>query len=54
MALALSWGLFFATVITLLVIPAALAVTLDMQERLGRSALPLRAWMGRKLRGTGN
>ena len=50
MALALSWGLFFATVITLLVIPAALAVTLDMQERLGRATLPLRKWLGRKLR----
>ena len=50
MALALSWGLFFATVITLLVIPAALAVTLDMQERLGHATLPLRKWMGRKLR----
>jgi multidrug efflux pump subunit AcrB len=50
MALALSWGLFFATVITLLVIPAALAVTLDMQERIGRVTLPLRSWVGRKLR----
>jgi len=50
MALALSWGLFFATVITLLVIPAALAVTLDMQERLGRATLPLRRWLGHKLR----
>jgi multidrug efflux pump subunit AcrB len=51
MALALSWGLFFATVITLLVIPAALAATLDMQERLGQATLPLRTWVGRKLRG---
>ena len=50
MALALSWGLFFATVITLLVIPAALAVTLDMQERLADATLPLRKWIGRKLR----
>jgi multidrug efflux pump subunit AcrB len=50
MALALSWGLIFATVITLLVIPAALAVTLDMQERLNDATLPLRKAMGRKLR----
>jgi multidrug efflux pump subunit AcrB len=50
MALALSWGLIFATVITLLVIPAALAVTLDMQERLDQATLPLRKAMGRKLR----
>ena len=49
MALALSWGLFFATVITLLVIPAALAVTLDMQERLGHATAPLRASLSRKL-----
>ena len=48
MALALSWGLFFATVITLLVIPAALAVTLDMQERLYHATLPLRKAMSRK------
>ncbi|NNF96962.1 MAG: efflux RND transporter permease subunit [Halobacteria archaeon] len=50
MALALSWGLFFATVITLLVIPAALAVTLDMQERLGQATAPARKAIGRKLR----
>ncbi len=50
MALALSWGLLFATVITLLVIPAALAVTLDMQERLGHATAPLRASFSRKLR----
>jgi len=50
MALALSWGLFFATVITLLVIPAALAVTLDMQERLGHATAPLRESLSRKLR----
>jgi hypothetical protein len=29
MALALSWGLAFATLITLIVIPAALAVSLE-------------------------
>ena len=50
MALALSWGLFFATVITLLVIPAALAVTLDMQERLDHATAPLRASLSRRLR----
>jgi len=49
MALALSWGLFFATVITLLVIPAALAVTLDMQERLGLVTAPLRKAIAKKL-----
>jgi multidrug efflux pump subunit AcrB len=36
MALALSWGLVFATVITLLTIPAALSLTLDIQARLGQ------------------
>jgi len=51
MALALSWGLFFATVITLLVIPAALAVTLDMQERLGHAIAPARKAIAGKLRG---
>jgi hypothetical protein len=25
-------------------------VTLDMQERIGRITLPLRRWLGRKLR----
>ena len=35
MAMALSWGLVFATVITLLTIPAALSLTLDVQARLG-------------------
>jgi multidrug efflux pump subunit AcrB len=35
MAMALSWGLVFATVITLLTIPAALSLTLDIQARLG-------------------
>jgi multidrug efflux pump subunit AcrB len=49
MALALSWGLFFATVITLLVIPAALAVTLDMQERLGQATAPVRKAISNKL-----
>ena len=34
MALALSWGLAFATLITLIVIPAALAVSIDISERL--------------------
>lgn len=32
MALALSWGLAFATLITLIVIPAALAVSIDVHE----------------------
>ena len=36
MALALSWGLAFATLITLIVIPAALAVSIDISERLSR------------------
>lgn len=36
MALALSWGLAFATLITLIVIPAALAVSLDISERFYR------------------
>ena len=34
MALALSWGLAFATLITLIVIPAALAVSYDVSEHL--------------------
>ena len=34
MALALSWGLVFATLITLIVIPAALAVSFDIAEHL--------------------
>ncbi len=34
MALALSWGLAFATLITLIVIPAALAVSIDVSEVL--------------------
>ena len=33
MALALSWGLAFATLITLIVIPAALAVSIDISEK---------------------
>lgn len=36
MALALSWGLMFATVVTLVTIPAALMVTLNTQTRLKR------------------
>lgn len=34
MALALSWGLAFATLITLIVIPAVLAVSIDMYDHL--------------------
>jgi len=39
MALALSWGLAFATLITLVVIPAALAVSIDVSQRF-------RKWRG--------
>jgi multidrug efflux pump subunit AcrB len=39
MALALSWGLAFATLITLIVIPAALAVSIDIAEHF-------RKWRG--------
>lgn len=39
MALALSWGLAFATLITLIVIPAALAVSIDVSQRF-------RKWRG--------
>ena len=44
MALALSWGLAFATLITLIVIPAALAVSLDVSQ----SFKSLRAALGNK------
>ena len=37
MALALSWGLVFATLITLIVIPAALAASIDIAEKFKRS-----------------
>lgn len=40
MALALSWGLLFATLVTLITIPAALAVGIDVQAKLGE-------WWGR-------
>lgn len=36
MALALSWGLAFATLITLIVIPAALAVSVDISEKFSK------------------
>ena len=36
MALALSWGLAFATLITLIVIPAALAVSIDAAEHMSK------------------
>jgi multidrug efflux pump subunit AcrB len=50
MALALSWGLMFATLVTLITIPAALAVTLDSQQWLELRTRPLRRAMGRRLR----
>ena len=34
MALALSWGLMFATLVTLVTIPAAFSVTIDVQQRI--------------------
>ena len=36
MALALSWGLAFATLITLIVIPAALAASIDVSEHISK------------------
>ncbi len=36
MALALSWGLAFATLITLIVIPAALAASIDVSEHMSK------------------
>jgi multidrug efflux pump subunit AcrB len=38
MALALSWGLLFSTVITLFSVPAALAVALDLKRHILRRA----------------
>lgn len=50
MALALSWGLIFATLVTLITIPAALAVTLDGQAWLERKTRPMRRAVGQRLR----
>ncbi len=43
MALALSWGLFFATLITLITIPAALLVSVDIRNGLRRLIFGRRA-----------
>jgi multidrug efflux pump subunit AcrB len=37
MALALSWGLMFATLVTLITIPAAFSVTIDIQNRIKKA-----------------